>query len=334
MRKKINIQLLALIIFAITATVVMVVGVFYDLFRHEMIGDLKAYTHVLAESNVFEQIENHPSITEDEIRITLIDQLGNVYYDSSVDEKGMENHANRGEYQADEWAGIARTSWRLSVRGAGRCREAQLASIRQMSVQGSGGSHIEYQADEQAGVTQVSLHTGERPYGCGECRKAYVTRSGLYQHRKVHTGERPYECGLCGKTFTTRSYRNRHQRFHTEERAHECPECGRSFKHGSTLLQHRKVHAAGRPQGAGRQAGSPEPRLAHAQVLSPEGRLGRGAVCKRNPPPTPTGAGALPSGPAAVGPLPVPVTGAVPPLRADSSRGVQSGCSGKPFSPP
>nr|XP_014335827.1 PREDICTED: zinc finger protein 584 [Bos mutus] len=128
------------------------------------------------------------------------------------------------------------------------------------------------------------VHTGERPYGCGECRKAYVTRSGLYQHRKVHTGERPYECGLCGKTFTTRSYRNRHQRFHTEERAHECPECGRSFKHGSTLLQHRKVHAAGRPQGAGRQAGSPEPRLAHAQVLSPEGRLGRGAGWQREPP--------------------------------------------------
>ena len=45
----------------------------------------------------------------------------------------------------------------------------------------------------------------------------------------------------------------------------------------------------------------------------------------RRPPPTPTGAGALRSGQAAVGsvgPLPVPVTGAVPPLRADSSRGV------------
>lgn len=29
-------------------------------------------------------------------------------------------------------------------------------------------------------------------YGCGaRCGKALVTRSGLYQHRKVHTGERP-----------------------------------------------------------------------------------------------------------------------------------------------
>lgn len=42
---------------------------------------------------------------------------------------------------------------------------------------------------------------------CGGCGKAYVTRSGLYQHRKVHTGELPTQCGLCGKTYTTRSYR-------------------------------------------------------------------------------------------------------------------------------
>ena len=61
-----------------------------------------------------------------------------------------------GEYQADEWGGIGRTTWRLSVRSVGRCREAQLASIRQMSGQVLGGSPIEYQADEQAGVEWLS----------------------------------------------------------------------------------------------------------------------------------------------------------------------------------
>ena len=61
-----------------------------------------------------------------------------------------------GEYQADEQAGVAGLSWRLSGRLAGRCRAAQLANIRQMSRQGSRGSPGEYQADEQAGVAWLS----------------------------------------------------------------------------------------------------------------------------------------------------------------------------------
>ena len=61
-----------------------------------------------------------------------------------------------GEYQAEEQAGVARLSWRVSGRGAGRCRAAQLASIMQMSRQVSRGSAGEYQADEQAGVAGVS----------------------------------------------------------------------------------------------------------------------------------------------------------------------------------
>src|SRR5574341_186393 len=57
-----------------------------------------------------------------------------------------------GEYQADEQAGVRWLSWRVSGRCAGRCRAAQLASIRQMSRQVSRGSGGKYQADEQASV--------------------------------------------------------------------------------------------------------------------------------------------------------------------------------------
>ena len=45
---------------------------------------------------------------------------------------------------------------REAWRAAGRCRAAQLASIRQMSGQVSGGSAGKYQADEQAGVARLS----------------------------------------------------------------------------------------------------------------------------------------------------------------------------------
>ena len=82
-----------------------------------------------------------------------------------------------GEYQADEQAGAARFSWRFSGRRAGRCRGAQLASIRQMSWQVSRGSLAiirqmskqvslgsagDYEADEQAGVSRLSWRISGR----------------------------------------------------------------------------------------------------------------------------------------------------------------------------
>ena len=45
--------------------------------------------------------------------------------------------------ETDEQAGVAWLSWRVSGRWAGRCRAAQLASIKQMSGQVSRGSPIE-----------------------------------------------------------------------------------------------------------------------------------------------------------------------------------------------
>ena len=61
---------------------------------------------------------------------------------------GQVSRGSPGEYQADEQKGVARLSWRVSVRIAGRCHETQLASVRQMSGQVSWGSAGEYQADE------------------------------------------------------------------------------------------------------------------------------------------------------------------------------------------
>ena len=69
---------------------------------------------------------------------------------------GQVSRGSAGEYQADERAGVARISWRVSGRRAGRCRAADLASIRLMSGQVSRGSAGEYQADERAGVAGLS----------------------------------------------------------------------------------------------------------------------------------------------------------------------------------
>ena len=73
------------------------------------------------------------------------------------------SRGSAGEYQADEQAGVARLSWRVSGRLAGRCRSAQLVSIRQMSRQVSWGSVGDFQADVQAGVAGLRSeeHTSE-----------------------------------------------------------------------------------------------------------------------------------------------------------------------------
>ncbi|MGX9306726.1 hypothetical protein ACWXWB_23495, partial [Pantoea dispersa] len=90
---------------------------------------------------------------------------------------GQVSRGSAGDYQADERAGVARLSWRLSSRGAGRGRPAQLAIIKQMSGQVSRaqlaiikqmigqvshGSVGDYQADERAGFARLSWRLSSR----------------------------------------------------------------------------------------------------------------------------------------------------------------------------
>lgn len=97
MKRKINIQLLGLSIIAMFATLFMVIGVFYKLFRSEVIGDLKAYTRVLANLKVFEAPYDTYSIREDNLRVSLIDTDGTVLFDSYKDAHELCNHKDRPE---------------------------------------------------------------------------------------------------------------------------------------------------------------------------------------------------------------------------------------------
>ena len=104
--------------------------------------------------------------------------------------------------------------------------------------------HMKNDCEKKESLKNNERKCTEKDYCCRYCGEKFATSSGgdLEKHLRTHSGERPYQCEHCGKAFKTNSDLKKHLRTHSGERPYQCEHCGKGFTQNSSLKKHLRTH--------------------------------------------------------------------------------------------
>ncbi|XP_053401250.1 RE1-silencing transcription factor-like isoform X2 [Mercenaria mercenaria] len=91
------------------------------------------------------------------------------------------------------------------------------------------------------------IHTGDKPYKCTKCSKAFSRTDKLTLHMRYHMDDRVFKCTLCNYSAVENGSLKKHMKMHLDERPYSCQVCPYKSRSSSQLQIHLRTHTGDKP---------------------------------------------------------------------------------------